>query len=144
MSVAAPEVTARTEVATGGLSVAAPPPLLPSAKGPSEHASARTSAPRRVAARRGLVWDIISILTLTRRGRPPRANARSGSRLVSRGRRLGQARAAQRVRTPGRAVKKLPPKGAAFGFFTSGRVGGRARSEVAGRVFAGRPQGSPS
>src|SRR5918911_1720901 len=106
MSVAAPDVTARTEVATGGFSGAAPPGVLPSAKGPSEHASARTSAPRRVAARRGLKWDIISILTVTLRRRPPRANARSGGR-------PGLARAAQRVRPPDRAVKKLPPKGAA-------------------------------
>src|ERR671931_998940 len=80
MSVAAPDVTARTEVATGGFSGAAPPGVLPSAKGPSEHASARTSAPRRMVARRGLKWDIISILTVTRRCRPPRANARSGGR----------------------------------------------------------------
>src|ERR671932_286701 len=80
MSVAAPDVTARTEVATGGFSGAAPPGVLPSAKGPSEHASARTIAPRRRVARRGLKWDIVSILTVTRRRRPPRANALSGGR----------------------------------------------------------------
>src|SRR5437588_3706501 len=77
MSVAAPDVMARTEVATGVLSDAAPPGLLPNADRPSEHTSTRTSAPLCVAARRGLVWDIISILTgAPTEGRPPRANAR--------------------------------------------------------------------
>src|SRR5437868_3216241 len=78
MSVAAPDVMARTEVATGVLSDAAPPGLLPNADRPSEHTSTRTSAPLCVAARRGLVWDIFSILRVA----PTRGAVRHALTLV--------------------------------------------------------------
>jgi hypothetical protein len=55
MSVAAPEVVARTDCATGGLAAEAPPGLLPRATMPSMHTSRETSAPLHVAAKKFLM-----------------------------------------------------------------------------------------
>jgi hypothetical protein len=68
MSVDAPEVTARTEVATGGLPAAAPTGLEPSAVRLSVNTARRTSAPlRAVAANKILVCDMFFILRDHRR-----------------------------------------------------------------------------
>src|SRR5215207_1697319 len=97
MSVDAPDVTARTEVATSGLPAAAPTGLLPCAKGLSVNTARRTSAPlRAVAAEKILVCDIFIFLrgiartgsrhalTLVRVGgfgkKPPRLQARAAQR----------------------------------------------------------------
>src|ERR1043165_10037030 len=155
ISVAAPDVAARKGVATGGLSAAPPPALLPSAAWPSEHASARTSAPRRVSARRGLIWDIFSILNRSHRGsgrRPPRANARSGCWLKNQSAAHSSARRTTRAATLLGAVKNWPRVSRRPVTSPPVRSGGRGlRFEDLGRgdqakvwVFRNPLQGLPS
>src|SRR5687767_2609557 len=141
MSVAAPDVTARTEVATSGLPAAAPTGLEPCARGLSVSTARRTSAPlRHVAADNLLVCDMFFILrgiagephrhalTLVR-ARPP-----NGCRLRFK-------------RAPHNAVRRRPccqkesPRGAA-GRVTSPPFGtGRVEVSGSGRTSSGGAPG---